>query len=100
MAEFMQSGGELGILMLQPGDDPALGYCRVCGAWSKPTYEGPYQYGVCSMTCYEEFKWRETLRNMRKPYRVKETRWPCGCRPVGGVGDPGCEECTEPGLRR
>lgn len=23
----------------------------------------------------------------------------CGCRIVGGVGVPGCNECTEPGLR-
>ena len=24
----------------------------------------------------------------------------CGCRRQGGVGDPGCASCTEPGLRR
>lgn len=23
----------------------------------------------------------------------------CGCRRVGAVGSPGCDDCTEPGLR-
>ncbi len=27
------------------------------------------------------------------------SHYPCGCRRVGGVGDPGCPSCTEPGLR-
>jgi hypothetical protein len=29
----------------------------------------------------------------------REYYYSCGCRIVGGVGDPGCDDCTEPGLR-
>jgi hypothetical protein len=31
----------------------------------------------------------------REPRRY----YSCGCRIVGAVGDPGCSDCTEPGLR-
>lgn len=53
------------------GENPSAGWCRVCGAWAVPQYDGPYTHGVCSMMCYDEWRWRETLRIMRKSYRRK-----------------------------
>ena len=61
----------LGDQML-PGVNPSAGYCRVCGTWAVPAYEGPYAHGVCTMACYDEWRWRETLKIMRKPYRRRE----------------------------
>lgn len=53
---------------LQEGDDPSLGFCRICGAFKRPPYDGYYRDSVCSNECMDEFKWRETLRNMRRKY--------------------------------
>lgn len=54
--------------MMNEGDDPSTGYCRVCGTWARPPFEGYYHDSVCSRACFDEFKWRETLRIMRKRY--------------------------------
>ena len=69
-----------GSLTLQPGDDPSIGYCRICGGLGTPPYEGYYRDSVCSPVCMAEFKWRETLRIMRKTYYVHGTKGvQCGC---------------------
>jgi hypothetical protein len=54
--------------ILNTGDDPSLGYCRICGEFVRPPYEGYYRDSVCGLPCMEEFKWRETLRIMKKSY--------------------------------
>lgn len=59
-------------MILQKGDNPALGYCRICGALSVPPYEGYYRDAVCSRPCYEEWQWRRTLRTLQKPYRRRD----------------------------
>lgn len=32
-------------------------------------------------------------------WRPVDRYYDCGCRVVGAVGSPGCDDCTEPGLR-
>ena len=63
-------------LQLCDGDDPALGYCRVCGVFARPPFEGYYDHGVCSRECFDEWKWRTTLRTLRKRYRPRPTDAP------------------------
>jgi hypothetical protein len=53
---------------MQLGDDPSEGYCRICGVWARPPYEGYYAVGVCSTVCFAEWQWRQTLRILRKTY--------------------------------
>ena len=57
---------------LSDGDDPSLGYCRICGEFKRPPYDGYYRDSVCSDKCMDEFKWRETLRIVRKKYYPRE----------------------------
>jgi hypothetical protein len=57
---------------LRDGDDPALGYCRICGMLTIPPYPGYYKDSICSKECFEEWKWRETLHIMHSPYRRKK----------------------------
>ncbi len=56
------------MLKLETGDDPSTLHCRVCGVICIPPYEGYWRDAVCSLPCWNEFKWRETLRIVRKPY--------------------------------
>lgn len=53
---------------LREGDDPSFGFCRICGSFKVPPYPGFYRDSVCSQACMDEFKWRETLRIVRKKY--------------------------------
>lgn len=54
--------------MLQPGDNPSLGYCRICGTKAVPPYEGYYADSVCSLPCWQEWQWRRALRTLQHPY--------------------------------
>lgn len=53
---------------MKRGDNPAMVHCRVCGVWCLPPYRGYAKDAVCSRPCYDEFKWRETLQIVKKPY--------------------------------
>lgn len=57
------------IQWLVDDSDPAAGYCRICAQFAVPRYPGWFSVGVCSQACYEEFRWRETLHIMHRPYR-------------------------------
>jgi hypothetical protein len=57
---------------LEDGDNPALGYCRICGTLAVPPYPGYYRDSICSAECFDEWTWRETLHIVRKPYRRRQ----------------------------
>jgi len=59
---------------LEAGDNPALCYCRICGAQAVPPFEGYYLVGVCSVECYEEHKWRNVLHMLKKPYQRRQEK--------------------------
>jgi hypothetical protein len=56
---------------LHVNDNPGRGYCRICGHLTLPPNEGYYRDGVCSEPCYSEFRWRDRLRSLRRPYRAR-----------------------------
>lgn len=58
-------------MRLEQGDDPALGYCRICGIHTVPPYPGFYEDSVCSRKCFDEWKWRNWLHMLRKPYYLR-----------------------------
>ncbi len=64
-------------MIMHDGDNPALGHCRICGTVNVPPYPGYYRDAVCSRECFDEWKWRETLHILRKPYRVREVTVLC-----------------------
>ena len=48
-------------------------YCRVCGQWCVYPYPGYYRDAVCSKDCFDEWRWRDTLHIVRKPYYPRPT---------------------------
>lgn len=54
------------------GENPACGFCRICGVWAVPPFPGYYRDAVCSQACFDEFKWRETLKILGKPFRPRD----------------------------
>lgn len=57
--------------VIRPGDDPRLGYCRICRAFTVQRMPGYYEVGVCSRECFDELQWRKALQVLGHTYRPK-----------------------------
>ena len=73
------------------------GFCQVCGLPFKWNANSSFEQRVCSKPCWIEYKWRETLSILGKPYRKDERICP-NCKGHGWIGKDICSRCDMRGI--